>query len=494
MSVKINKAGVRMLIVEDDFSQRDILCQILSDEGYGVEQAASGEEAIRRLERESFQVVVTDLKMPGADGLDVLKAAMRSGGEPVVVMMTAYGTVETAVRAMKEGATDYLTKPLNKDELLIVLEKALKNSHLARENLKLHRELESRYHFDKIIGASPAMNEVYRLIGKVLNNDSTVLITGESGTGKELAARAIHYNGARRKGPFVAVNCGAIPENLIESELFGHEKGAFSGATGRRIGKFESADGGTLFLDEVSTLQYDLQAKFLRVLQEREFQRVGGDRTIKVDVRIITATNQDLRLLTAEGRFRPDLFHRLNVVNIILPPLRARKSDIPLLVRSFLDKYRKRYEKPALSVSVDAVEALADYDWPGNVRELENLIEQLVVLSDEPRITPEHLPAYLFEGGPGEPVHETGHVEVVAVTAERAADREAAGAVAESTGTFRLPAGGVKMEQVEKGLIRQALEQSGGRLVGAARLLGISYKTLQYRIKKFEIDVEEIKP
>ena len=494
MNVKINKAGVRLLIVEDDFSQRDILAQILGDEGYSVEQASGGEEAIARLGKEKFQVVITDLKMPGRDGLDVLRAAVEADDSVVVVMMTAYGTVETAVRAMKAGATDYLTKPLNKDELLIVLEKALKNRHLAQENQDLHRELESRYRFDRIIGVSPAMNEVYRLIGKVLDNNSTVLISGESGTGKELVARAIHYNGARRGGPFVAVNCGAIPENLIESELFGHEKGAFSGATGRRIGKFEAADSGTLFLDEISTLQYDLQAKFLRVLQEREFQRVGGDQTLKVDVRIITATNQDLRQLAAEGRFRPDLFHRLNVVNISLPPLRARKGDIPLLVRSFLDKYSRQYEKPGLSISLDAVEALSGYDWPGNVRELENLIEQLVVLSDEPKISPGQLPAYVFE--PGDDGPETdGEEDYAPPAAETGAIRVSRGQGGEAASVpFRLPAGGVKMADVEKGLLLQALEQSGGRLVGAARLLGISYKTLQYRIKKFGINVEGMKP
>jgi len=492
--VKINKAGVRLLIVEDDFSQRDILAQILGDEGYSVEQASGGEEAIARLGKEKFQVVITDLKMPGRDGLDVLRAAVEADDSVVVVMMTAYGTVETAVRAMKAGATDYLTKPLNKDELLIVLEKALKNRHLAQENQDLHRELESRYRFDRIIGVSPAMNEVYRLIGKVLDNNSTVLISGESGTGKELVARAIHYNGARRGGPFVAVNCGAIPENLIESELFGHEKGAFSGATGRRIGKFEAADSGTLFLDEISTLQYDLQAKFLRVLQEREFQRVGGDQTLKVDVRIITATNQDLRQLAAEGRFRPDLFHRLNVVNISLPPLRARKGDIPLLVRSFLDKYSRQYEKPGLSISLDAVEALSGYDWPGNVRELENLIEQLVVLSDEPKISPGQLPAYVFE--PGDEGPETdGEEDYAPPAVETGAIRVSRGQGGEAASVpFRLPAGGVKMADVEKGLLLQALEQSGGRLVGAARLLGISYKTLQYRIKKFGINVEGMKP
>jgi DNA-binding NtrC family response regulator len=489
MNVKINKAAARVLVVEDDFSQRDIVSQILIDEGYSVDLASGGEEAINRLAEEHYHVVITDLKMPDKDGLDVLRAATASDEGTVVVLMTAFGTVESAVQAMKDGATDYLNKPLNKAELLIKLEKALKDRHRDQENLKLHQELENRYHFDKIIGSSPAMNEVYRLIGKVLDNNSTVLISGESGTGKELAARAIHYNGTRRKNPFVAVNCGAIPENLIESELFGHEKGAFSGATGRRIGKFEAADGGTLFLDEISTLQYDLQAKFLRVLQELEFQRVGGDRMIKVDVRIITATNQDLRQLTAQGRFRPDLFHRLNVVNINLPPLRRRKSDIPLLVKAFLGKYSEQYEKPGVTMTVDAVAALADYDWPGNVRELENLVEQLVVLCDDPRIGPEDLPSYIYENG--------SHPEP-----EPAEDEErtqpAGGAARDLPGDgptpFRLPSSGIKMAGVEKSLILQALEQSGGRLVGASRLLGISYKTLQYRIRKYGIDVTELKP
>jgi DNA-binding NtrC family response regulator len=408
----------------------------------------------------------------------VLRAALAADENTVVVLLTAYGTVETAVQAMKQGATDYLNKPLRKDELLIVLEKALNNRLLAQENIALHRELESRYHFDKITGSSPAMNEIYRLIGKVLNNDSTVLLTGESGTGKELVARAIHFNGSRRKGPFVAVNCAAIPENLIESELFGHEKGAFSGATGRRIGKFEAADCGTIFLDEISTLQYDLQAKFLRVLQEREFQRVGGDTLIKVDVRIITATNRKLRELVNAGKFRDDLFHRLNVVNINLPPLRERKSDIPLLVKNFLEKYRAKYEKTGVSMSVEAVEALSDYDWPGNVRELENLVEQLVVLSDGPRIAPGDLPSYIFDS--------------MVYSSEQPGGEPLAGKQAWNA-EFKLPGSGIDLAGVEKSLISQSLQQSGGRLAKAAKLLGISYKTLQYRIKKYRIDLESIK-
>ncbi len=478
----INKSAIRVMVVEDEISQRTVIGDILLDEGYSVDLAESGERALELLEKGSYQAVVTDLKMPGVDGIQVLERAIAADENTVVVLVTAYGTVDTAVTAMKYGATDYLNKPLRKDELLIVLEKALKSSRLARENKALHAELENRYHFDKLIGASAAMTEVYRLIGKVLNNDSTVLISGESGTGKELVARAIHFSGARRKGQFVAVNCAAIPENLIESELFGHEKGAFSGASGRRIGKFESAVGGTLFLDEISTLHYDLQAKFLRALQEREIQRLGGDQTIAVDVRIVTASNQDLRKLAAEGRFRDDLFHRLNVVNINLPPLRRRKEDIPLLVKNFLDKYRRKYDKPGIGIAVEAVEAMADYDWPGNVRELENMVEQLVVLSDNIRIESGELPSYVFEGG--------------------ALNEDSTGYSGESSGpgmpgnsaiNFRLPAGGVDLATVEESLIRQALQQAGGRVVGAAKLLGVSYKTLQYRIKKFEIDTEEIK-
>ncbi len=478
----INKAAIRVLVVEDEISQRTVIGDILLDEGYSVDLAENGERALKLLEDGSYQAVVTDLKMPGVDGIQVLERAMAADENTVVVLVTAYGTVDTAVTAMKYGATDYLNKPLRKDELLIVLEKALKNSRLAQENIALHAQLENRYHFDKLIGASGAMTEVYRLIGKVLNNDSTVMITGESGTGKELVARAIHFSGARRKGPFVAVNCAAIPENLIESELFGHEKGAFSGASGRRIGKFESAVGGTLFLDEISTLHYDLQAKFLRALQEREIQRLGGDRTIEVDVRIVTASNQDLRRLAAEGKFRDDLFHRLNVVNLDLPPLRRRKGDLPLLVKSFLDKYGKKYDKPGIGISVEAVEAMADYHWPGNVRELENMVEQLVVLTDNDRIQSAELPSYVFEGGAANDNEERYTVE----------SRESA-TVDETIKKFRLPFGGVDLATVEESLIRQALQQAGGRVVGAAKLLGVSYKTLQYRIKKFEIDTEEIK-
>ena len=487
MVKKINKSGVRVLVVEDEASQREVVGDILADEGYSVDLAVDGEQAIEKLEQQSYQVVVTDLKMPGADGLEVLRRALAADENCVVVLLTAYGTVDTAVQAMKDGATDYLNKPLRKDELLIVLEKSLANRRLAQENVELHAELESRYQFDKIIGGSPAMNEVYRLIGKVLNNNSTVLVSGESGTGKELVARAIHFNGSRRKGPFVAVNCAAIPENLVESELFGHEKGAFSGASSRRIGKFEQADGGTIFLDEISTLQYDLQAKLLRVLQEREFQRLGGDRMIAVDVRIVTATNQDLRALTSAGTFRTDLFHRLNVVNIKLPLLCERKSDIGLLVKSFLEKYSRKYEKPGVTMTVETVEALADYDWPGNVRELENLVEQLVVLTDELRIDAGDLPSYIFENVPPE--------ESAVPARERPAEHGPGRAAGNGspTGVFKLPPGGVDFAGVERSLIEQALLQAGGRMVGAAKLLGISYKTLQYRIRKFDIDIDSIK-
>ena len=482
----LNKAEYSILVVDDEFSQREIIHDIIAEEGYSVEKAASGDEALRIIDQVGrFDAVVTDLKMPGeVDGLGVLKAALTQDENTVVVLMTAYGTVESAVEAMKIGATDYLNKPIHhKDELLIILEKALQNRKLVEENLELHRELENRYHFDNIIGSSKSMNEVYRLVGKVLGNDSTVMVSGDSGTGKELVARAIHYNGARKEGPFVALNCAAIPANLIESELFGHEKGAFSGANSRRVGKFESADKGTLFLDEVSALEYDLQAKFLRVLQEREFQRVGGDSVIKADVRIIAATNRPLRKMVAEGKFRDDLYHRLNVVNIELPSLKRRKSDIPLLVRSFLDKFSNRYDRPAMTIAVEVVEALQDYDWPGNVRELENLIEQLVVLADGNQIKASDLPSYVYEdSSPGgedeedEGMEEDYEKEQVSIA-----------------GQVHLPAGGIKLSGVEKSLITEALNRTGGRLTSACKLLGISYKTLQYRIKKYGIDVTGFK-
>ena len=481
----LNKAEYSVLVVDDEFSQREIIHDIIAEEGYAVEKAASGDEALRIIGQYGrFDAVVTDLKMPGeVDGLGVLKAALEQDENTVVVLMTAYGTVESAVEAMKIGATDYLNKPINhKDELLIILEKALQNRKLVEENIELHRELESRYHFDNIIGSSKSMNEVYRLVGKVLGNDSTVMISGDSGTGKELVARAIHYNGMRKEGPFVALNCAAIPANLIESELFGHEKGAFSGANSRRVGKFESADGGTLFLDEVSALEYDLQAKFLRVLQEREFQRVGGDSTIKADVRIIAATNRPLRKMVAEGKFRDDLYHRLNVVNIELPPLKRRKSDIPLLVRTFLDKFSSRYDRPAMTIAVEVVEALQDYDWPGNVRELENLIEQLVVLADGNQIKASDLPSYVYEDSSPDSEDDDD------LLGEEYEDEQQS-----ASGQVHLPAGGIKLAGVEKSLITEALNRTGGRLTSSCKLLGISYKTLQYRIKKYGIDVTGFK-
>ncbi|MFQ6094221.1 MAG: sigma-54-dependent transcriptional regulator, partial [bacterium] len=362
--------GKKILVIDDDESLSRILEHQLTEDGHRVTTASDGQRGIDLFKKDGFDIVLTDIQMPELDGLEVLKEVKRLNREAIVILITAYGTIENAVEACHLGADDYITKPFSRQQLRFAIEKALKLKSLITENIQLQTELTERYQFDNIIGRSAVMEEVFRLAGRVAQSEATVLILGESGTGKELVARAIHYNSPRRKKRFVPVNCASIPANLMESELFGYVKGAFTGALKDKKGRFELAHGGTIFLDEVGDLRADLQAKLLRFLQEREFERVGGAETIKVDVRIIAATNKDLEKLIREERFREDLYYRLSVVPILLPPLRERKEDIALLVDHFLNKYGN---ERSFTINERAMKVLAEYDWPGNVRELENV-------------------------------------------------------------------------------------------------------------------------
>jgi DNA-binding NtrC family response regulator len=445
----------RVLVVDDERRQRDILQMILEAEGYETTAAGNGRQALQAAEGGGFDVVLTDLKMPDLNGIELLSEILKLQPSPLVVLMTAHGTIDSAVDAMRKGAFDYLTKPLEKDELLLVLRRAMERAHLVRENRMLHEQLRDRFRLDNIVGAHGSMHDVFRIVHKVAGSVSTVLIYGESGTGKELVARALHHESDRRGRPFYAVNVAALPESILEAELFGHEKGAFTGAETRKIGLFEQASGSTLFLDEVGDLKRDLQVKLLRALQEREILRVGGTERIRIDVRIVAATNQDLERAVREGRFREDLYYRLNVIPIVLPPLRDRRTDIPLLVDHFLAKYAGGR---ARGVSEDALKTLMAYDWPGNVRELESVVERALLLGEGELIVPADLPASLRSGAGGP---------------RRAMDLE-------------IPDSGIDLEAVERSLILKALDKAGGNVTRAARLLGLSRRTLQYRIEKIQ--------
>ena len=442
----------RVLVVDDERRQRDILQMILEAEGYETATAANGRSALAASASETFDVVLTDLKMPDVDGLQLLSALAARAAPPCVILMTAHGSIDSAVEAMRRGAFDYLTKPLEKDDLLLVLRRAMERTHLVRENRMLHDQLRERFRLDTIVGAHGSMQDVFKMVQKVASTPSTVLIYGESGTGKELVARALHHESERRGRPFYAVNVAALPESLLEAELFGHEKGAFTGAVSRKVGLFEQASGSTLFLDEVGDLKRDLQVKLLRTLQEREILRVGGTERIKVDVRIIAATNRDLEHDVREGLFREDLFYRLNVIPIVLPPLRSRRTDIPLLVEHFLAKHAAGRPR---TLSAAAMDALVRYEWPGNVRELESVIERALVLGDTDTIAPADLPAALRAAAPA-----PGGMQL------------------------EIPESGIDLDTVERTLITKALERTGGNVSQAARLLGLTRRTLQYRLEK----------
>ncbi|HRR40202.1 MAG TPA: sigma-54 dependent transcriptional regulator [Syntrophales bacterium] len=448
------RGKLNILIVEDGQSQRMILRDFLVKQGYTVEEAESGEKGVAAVKAGHFDLVLLDYKMPGMDGLEVLEEVKKINPEIDVIMMTAFGTIETAVRAMKSGAVDYVTKPVDLDELLIHLTRLSERRTLLRENEILRQELRAKgVTSDQIIFKSPAMENLVNMAGRVAASRATVLIQGESGTGKELLARLIHNLSPRSERPMIAVNCGAIPETLLEAELFGHEKGAFTGATGRRIGRFEEADGSTLFLDEVGEITPPVQVKLLRFLQEREFQRLGGNQTIRADVRVISATNRDLEARIREGAFREDLFYRLNVVVMSIPPLRERKADIPLLTEHFLKRYARENGKEVSGLSREATDLLLKYDYPGNVRELENIIERAVVISRGPVISVEDLP---FQ----ERTPENG--------------RERSGGLMKDS-----------VEALEQRLIEDAMRQVNNNQSRAADLLGISERMLRYKLKKY---------
>lgn len=447
----------KILIVDDEVSVRDSLRMIFKKD-YQVIMAGSAEEAIIKVKSEEPDLIFLDIIMPGKDGMQALKEIRGMHPQIPVIMLTATKTLKTAVEAMKLGAYDYITKPFDVEELKLIAQKALESRDLRRENRRLQGEVEERYHFDNIIGKSKEMRDIYATIRQIAEKNSTVLIHGESGTGKELVARAIHYNSHRKNKPFVAVNCAAIPETLIESELFGHEKGAFTDAQTRRIGHFELADQGTLFLDEISELILPTQAKILRALQERDFVRVGGGKTISVDVRLISATNKNLEELMARGAFRSDLFYRINVVPVTIPPLRKRKEDILLLAKHFLDKHAGVGKK---KISPEAMDILIAYDWPGNVRELENIIERIVVLTTSDTITPDDVPSSL---------KTESRVELIKL------------GVLDGRISFE-----DAEKEFERDIIIEALKKSNFVQTRAADLLGMSRRILKYKMDKYSI-------
>ena len=442
----------RVLVVDDESAQRELVGGFLRKHGFEVSEASDGVAALERFRKEPFDLILADQKMPGLSGLELLAGARAISPEVAVIVMTAYGTIETAVAAIKSGAADYLTKPLNLDELLHRIGQVRERQRLLRENRELREALQERHRVAGIIGESGRMQEVLSLVRRVAESDATVLIQGESGTGKELIAKAIHYASPRAGAPLVSVNCAALPETLLESELFGHEKGAFTGAVSARKGRFERADGGSLFLDEIGDLPLHLQVKLLRVLQEREFERVGSSRPIAINVRLLAATHRDLEALVRAGRFRDDLYYRINVVTISLPPLRERREDIPPLLDRFVEKFSRQNGKRINGVTREAREALLRYDYPGNVRELENLVERAVVLTRDEVIGLEDLPLS---------VKETERVV--------------------SDGPS-LPA---VVEGLERRMIREALTRADGVQTRAAELLGISERVLRYKLKKY---------
>jgi len=442
-----------ILVVDDEKNTREALSKILREDGYDVLTAADGYHAMDVITHEGADLILADLKMPGMDGIELLSRTRLKGLDVPFVMMTAYGTVESAVDAMKKGAEDYLTKPVNIEELEIQIKRILAHRKLLVEAKQLRDRLRDKYKFENIIGSSPQMQAVFKTVEQVAPSRATVLITGESGTGKELIASAIHQNGPRADNPYIKVSCGALSENLLESELFGHEKGSFTGALFTRQGRFEIADGGTIFLDEIGDITPSTQVKLLGFLQDKKFERVGGNKTFSVDVRLIAATNKDLDKVVAEGAFRQDLYYRLNVITIKMPPLREKMSDVPLLVDHFVAKYAKENNKDIRSVSPDALAALMSYRWPGNVRELENMIERAVVMCNERVIGRQYFPVITGTDGP------------------------------EALGMPAIP--GSSLEDIEKFAIQKTLEAVGGNRTRAAEILKISLRKIQYKLKEF---------
>ncbi len=453
---------------------RDMLRIVLRRDGYEVVVAESGRKAIELLGRERIDLLLSDIRMPDVSGVDVLRAAKDANRDVVAFMMTAFASTQTAVEAMRFGAVDYFTKPFSMDELRLKVRQHLEAAQIRQENLLLKKALASRHAFSNIIGRSEPMIAVFQLIETIAKTESTVLITGESGTGKDLVARAVHYNSLRREQPFVALNCGAVPETLLESELFGHMRGAFTGADANKKGLMEVADRGTIFLDEIGETNASMQVKLLRVLQDRRYRRLGGTEEVQADIRVVAATNQDLERLVSEGRFREDLFYRINVIPVHLPPLRERREDIPLLAVHFLEKHASRMHKTLHSVSREALDRLTAYHWPGNVRELENAIERAVALEQSPVVLPESLPAPVRDG------------RAPAGTGSQGPDVRASFPLqsADLPEGFDLEAQG---EEMYRHYMALALERAGGVQVKAAEMLGMSFRSFRYYAKKFQL-------
>ena len=452
-----------ILVIDDDKGTRESLSEILNLDGYHTEIAENGQKAIKLLGEREYDIILTDLKMPMADGLDVLKYIKRSNSVTEVIIFTGFGTIKNAVEAMKAGAYDYILKPLQIEEMKIIIQKALEHKRLKAENILLRRQLKTKYKFENLLGNHEKILEIFKLIETVADTDSTILIYGESGTGKELVAKAIHYNSNRQNKPLIPVNCGAIPEDLLESELFGHERGAFTGAIATRKGRFEIANGGTIFLDEIGEMSPGLQVKILRVLQEQEFERIGGSKSIKVDVRIIAATNQNLEEQISNKRFREDLFYRLNVIPINIPSLKERQSDVPLLTYHFIEKFNREKKRNIEELSPECMKILMNYNWPGNVRELENLMERIVILKGKGTVVPEDLPEKFLAA------RQDSFIPKI-----------------------EIPEAGIcfksLVNEFEKKLIIQALDRSDWIKNKAAKLLNLNRTTLVEKIKKIDVE------
>ena len=455
----------RILVVDDEKLQREIILLTLKKEGHELAEASGVREVLAMLEKREFDLILTDLMMQGQTGMDLLEIVQKSDADQCVVMMTAHGSIKTAVEAIQKGAFNYLEKPIEGDQLVLAVSKALEHIGLIRENRVLRKRLEAIQSIPHMHGEHPRMKEVFRVVAKIAASSSSVLIIGESGTGKELIARAIHDGSQRKDKPFLAINCAAIPDTLIESELFGHEKGSFTGANAREIGIFEAANGGTVFLDEIGEMNVAMQAKLLRAIQEKEIRRVGGKVNIALDVRILAATNRELEQEIRKGNFREDLFYRLNVIRINLPALRERGSDVKTLAEFFVKKYSQASGIAIEGISKPALKMLMNYTWPGNVRQLESVIERSVLMAESNYIEPEDL------------------------SVEISAGSSLAGGV-----PIELPPEGIDFEALEKGLIIKAMERADWVIGKAAPLLGMSYKTLQYRLEKFEIERPEKRP
>ncbi len=452
----------RILVIDDDEPGRQVMELLLKKAGFKTLSAADGNQGVALVREKLADLVLVDLFLPDKDGIQILREIRQESPEIEVMVITGHASAETAVQAMKEGAFDYITKPVNFEELKLVIAKAREKQRLLSENVYLRKQLQERFQFKNIIGSSPAMQRVFERMQRITKTDSTVLILGESGTGKELVARALHHNGRRSSHAFVAVNCGAIPETLLESELFGHAKGAFTGAVRDKLGKFEAANHGTIFLDEIGTMPMHLQSKLLRVLQEQEVERVGATKPIKLDVRVISATNADLEEQVRQGSFREDLYYRLNVIPLTLPPLRERREDLLPLASHFLDKFCHLMGRPVMTLSKPALDALERYRWPGNVRELENVVERLVALTEQDLIRPEHLPLEITE----------------------ATERPKGVCLDLSPEGIDMPAA---IEELERKLIGKALQMSAGVKAKAAALLGLNRTTLVEKMKRLDI-------